>query len=578
MNMDNRIPSVIREFTSQPAMRNVLSFLAFGDWFENKENESKDWIVVARSWRERDTDLFTFSALASAAKGNLERLLSKPDWNIDLEFGKPYFYSHGDEKVAHYDSGMSTEIDGIEFRPFIIYRYFHGFVPSTFELVQNFILYHEAFFVPEKGEYHRIADDGDIQPIVWIRQENDNRLVLVDVHHLKDYLAANQCYLVRYHDHRRRALEDISEHIGGQFARYSLGDKSSNFELCLRTDIPWNSYKSASFLLGKDVVFPYSEPDKRHTWFATGEREKKFATFIIGRNEQGKDIESTCNEGELSNYFTDRGTPHFLTPVFFKREVLVKYYQEPSRYRVSDSGVGCLDLWHLPIDITEEGLVQVWLGDLGRIPYKEQLHWRQFNVHPRGTITRHRWLCDFMAEFTDPTNDPIYYFRVAFEEVQREARARYGEELFQGLNEKDRYAYETLHLPLTEEWKEFDEQVQALAKVTVDSLNVNLLSRESGQKIDGISIMGSIDLLEIYLKKIGVTEDIRKQIMYTMRAIQTIRSTGVAHRKGSNFNKALQRFQLYNLSNCEKVKKLVTYLTRALSLIAEAMRQTGKSC
>ena len=576
MSQDNRIPSVIRDFVGQPAMRNVLSFLAFEDWLAKKEIESKDWIVVARSWRDGNTDLFTFSALASAAKDNLKRLLSKPDWDVRLEFGKPYFYSYGREKAIRYDPCINAEVDDIEFRPFVIYRDFHGLVPSAFELVQNFVLYHEAFFVPEQSEYHCIDDDGEIHPIVRIRQENNNRLVLVDAHHLRDYLAANRCYLVRYHDHRRRASEDISKHIKGQFASYRLSDKSSCFKLWLRTDIPWNNYKSASFLLGKDVVLPYPEPDKSHTWFATGEKEQKFATFIIGRDEQGKDVESTCNEDELSNYFTDRGTPHFLTPVFFKREVLVKYYQEPSRYRVNDSGVACLDLWDLPIDITEEELVQVWLGDLGRIPYKEQLHWRQFNVAPRGTITRHRWLRDFMAEFAEPT-DVVYYFRVAFEEVQREAKARYGESLFQGLDAKDRHAYETLHLPLTQEWKEFDEQVQALAKVTVDSLNVDLLSRESGQKIDGSSIKGSIDLLGAYLSKMGVEEDARRQIMYALHAVQTIRSTGAAHRKGSEFNKVLQRFQLYNLSNHVKVKKLVVDLTRALSLIAEAIRQTRTS-
>jgi len=577
MNSDNRVPSVIREFLGQPAMRDILSFLSFKDWLVKKENESKDWIIVARSWQDETTDLFTFSALASAAEGNLKSLLSKPNWDISLEFGKPYFYSKGGEEIAHYDPGLATKIGDIEFRPFVIYREFHGFIPNAFELVQNFILYHEAFFVPENSEYHRIDDDGDIQPIVRIIQEKDNRLVLVDAHHLKDYLAANQCYLVRYHDHHRRALEDISKHIRGQFASYPLYDESSRFELWLRTDIPWNNYKSASRLLGKDVVFPYSQPDKRHTWFITGERKKKFVTFIIGRDEQGNDIESICNEEELSNYFTDRGTPHFLTPVFFRREVLSKYYQEPSRYRVSDSGIGCLDLWHLPLDITEEELIQVWLGDLGRIPYKEQLHWRQFNVPPRGTITRHRWLRDFMAEFVNPTNAPIHYFRLAFEEVQREARARYGEDLFQGLDARDRYAYETLHLPLTGEWKEFDEQVQALAKITVDSLNVRLLSRESGKKIDGSSIKGSIALLETYLQKIGVREDINRRIIYAIRAIQTIRSTGAAHRRGLKFNKALQRFQINNLSNREKVKKLITDLTYALSLIAEAIRKTRTS-
>ncbi|MDK2946327.1 MAG: hypothetical protein PWQ85_1106 [Geotoga sp.] len=180
-----------------------------------------------------------------------------------------------------------------------------------------------------------------------------------------------------------------------------------------------------------------------------------------------------------------------------------------------------------------------------------------------------------MVEFADPTDEPIYYFRVSFEEVQREARARYGEDLFQGLDERDRHAYEMLHLPLTKEWKEFDEQVQALAKVTVDSLNVDLLSRESGQKIDGNLIRGSIDLLGAYLSKMELTEDIKEQILQPLRAVQTIRSTGAAHRKGSNFNKALRRFQLDSLSNRAKVKNLVTNLTQALSLIAETIRRIG---
>ncbi len=576
MTKDSRIPDVIRHFAGQPARRGTLSFLAFEDWLEKRENEAKDWIVVARSWRHETTDLFTFSALASAAEGNLERLLARFDWDVRVDFGEPHFYTRGGEK-ASYDPGTSTEINGIEFRPFVINRDFHGYVPGAFELVQNFILYHEAFFVPEVGEYRSIDDDGDIQPIVRIKQERDNRLVLVVVHQLKDYLAANRSYLVRYHDHRRSAVEDISGQIGGEFASHSLGDNSSRFELWLRTDVPWKEYKSSSRLLGKDVLFPYPEPNKRRTWFATGEREGKFSSFVIGRDEQGKDIESTCDEHKLSNYFVDRGTPHFLTPVFFNREVLVKYYQEPRRYRVSNSGVRCLDLWSLPIDITEEELVQVWLGDLGCIPYKEQLHWRRFNVTPRGTITRHRWLRDFMAEFAEPTDDPIHYLHVAFEEVQREAKARCAAELFQGLHEKDRHAYETLHLPLTEEWKEFDEEVQALTKVTVDSLNVDFLSRESGQKIDGSLIKGSIDLLEVWLAKIGVPQDIRAQITQGLRAVQTIRSCAAAHRKGSEFERALQRLQLNNLSNRAKVRKLVTDLSRALSLIAEAIRRAGTS-
>jgi hypothetical protein len=155
---DNRIPGVIRDFTGKPEAQNVLSFLAFEDWLAKRETEAKDWMIVARSQKDKTTDLFTFSALASANAGNLERLLSKHDWDVDLEFGNPFFYGYGGEKVAYYNPGITAEADGIEFRPFVIYRSFHGFVPDAFELVQNFILYHEAFFVPEQGEYQCIDE------------------------------------------------------------------------------------------------------------------------------------------------------------------------------------------------------------------------------------------------------------------------------------------------------------------------------------------------------------------------------------------------------------------------------------
>lgn len=57
----------------------------------------------------------------------------------------------------------------------------------------------------------------------------------------------------------------------------------------------------------------------------------------------------------------------------------------------------------MPIDITKEDLVQVWLGDLSKLPDKEQLHWRQYNVPPQGTISQYRFETDFEAKFSGPS-------------------------------------------------------------------------------------------------------------------------------------------------------------------------------
>src|SRR5690606_30591912 len=119
-------------------------------------------------------------------------------------------------------------------------------------------------------------------------------------------------------------------------------------------------FLSYSRLLGKDIIKPFDKPFARFTFDTP---EKDYVSFIIGADKNGNNIECTCNEDYLSSYFTDTGAPNFLTPVYFNKAVLLKYYSEPKRFEVTSHHFSCLSLWGIDIDITKEGLVQVWLGD-----------------------------------------------------------------------------------------------------------------------------------------------------------------------------------------------------------------------
>jgi hypothetical protein len=547
-SMSNRIPDVVKKFSDTAEKKDDISYLSFPDWFAKKENESQDWVIVARSWKEGLGDLFTYSALASIKdeneNDNIKKILSNNSWDIHFAgFGKPNFcvsYGDGKEPVIHYDPGLVTEVDGIEFKPFVIYRDFHRYISRTFEVVQNFILYHEAFYVPEEDEFQRIDEQtGELHSVIRFKRNDNNVAIEVDSCHLKDYLAANQSYLVRYHDHTRYAVTDITEDIGDTFKSCILSDELFCFDLWLRTDIPIDEFKSVSRLCGKDIVIPYPKLSKHH-YLIHDTDEIKFEKFVIGRNDNGNLIESTCNEQELSNYFIDRGTPHDLTPVYFRKKILTKYYHEPRRYTVGSSSLSCFDLWSIPIDITDEGFIQVWLKDLGNLPYEEQLYWKTFNVPPKGTISNHRWKRYFLGEPANPENDPIFYFKTSFYEIQRSFTETYGDTLFIPLKGEDSYLYKILRLPLTEEDKEFDEQIQAFAKITSDSLNVELLKKETGikigVKIDDREIKGSIDLFEFFLdSSLNIERENIEQIVTPLRAIQSIRSYGVAHRRGSDY-------------------------------------------
>ena len=139
--------------------------------------------------------------------------------------------------------------------------------------------------------------------------------------------------------------------------------------------------------------------------------------------------------------------------------------------------------------------------------------------------------------------------------------------MIKNLTTRDRHLYDTLHLPLTEEWKEFDEQVNALAKLTSDSLNVKLLQGLTELRINEKGIKGSIHLLEKYLKKIDVDEDDCGTILYGLRMVQTIRSTGTVHRKSTNFDDALKRYNLRNLTHYNRIREILLNLTESLTVL-----------
>lgn len=74
----------------------------------------------------------------------------------------------------------------------------------------------------------------------------------------------------------------------------------------------------------------------------------------------------------------------FLTPVFFNKEVLVKYDSHPS-YRVQFASktygtIWCNDDFSVPFGINKYEKIVMWLGDISRLPTKEQYYLRSENV------------------------------------------------------------------------------------------------------------------------------------------------------------------------------------------------------
>ena len=327
--------------------------------------------------------------------------------------------------------------------------------------------------------------------------------------------------------------------------------------------------RAFSRLLGKRLIAPLPK-EKSGFWAFAVEEPKKYVDFIIGVDENGDEITQNANPSRLGDYFGDNpGAPHYLTPVHFRKQVLDKYYQQPTKYSVQDNILRCASLWHLYIDNHHEDQVCAWLGDLGRdLPYQEQLHWRSCNIPPVGsmseTFIRRQMLCQ-----PTPSDRPEHEFSCLYERLSAACDEILGWQLLRPLAEEDRHCLQAIRVPSSDEQKDFDGLVLALTKILVDSLNEGELTKLL-PKEDCDDIKKGISRLEKVCRIHGAT-GYEEHIKF-LRRIRNLRSEGIAHRKGSNYRKIAQELGIDSQSLRTVFRGMLVKSTHLLQFLEGVVR------
>ena len=335
--------------------------------------------------------------------------------------------------------------------------------------------------------------------------------------HLAIYFEA-----MRFQD---KTLEELGQQ---KIDNVKKGD-SYTFSLCVR-NLDLGDKKSQGWLLGKKLIAGLKNFNPT-IWETRA--DEKFEEFIIGVDENGKEITCSCN----TDYQSSSG---FLTPVFFKREVLKKYYDDPDKHSVEDGYIKREGFWGLRALNNHREHVIAWLGDLKTLPHKEQTHWRAFNLTPSTRKISHTdFTRNIEGHFADPEH-PELYFKYKFELFQEAWHKQFGWHLFMPLSTGDTHHTKSLHVPTTNGQKEFDDQVASITKIMIDSLNEKEL--EKGLTIKKENPRG-IDKLESFSIAHGFSTP--KMIEF-FRNLQTLRSVSVAHRKGDNYEKIKSFFGIGN--------------------------------
>lgn len=338
--------------------------------------------------------------------------------------------------------------------------------------------------------------------------------------------------------------------------------------------------KSGGWIMGK-CVLRYREKDYNHDSFE--QDEKQYADFIYGYDNEGEPKLHSCKKDTLSNYFVANGdNPLEMTPIFFKKEVLEKYYSNPNKYTVNDGVVGCEGSWSMYIDNDHRSFVIVPLVYLGYLEYSEQLYWKGYNVAPEKEMgfsrtAYTRWI---EGNFYNPMF-PDLHFKYRFKQFNEKWKKKFGWPLFLPLIDEDQHRYKTLHCLTTENnHSVFDEQILSMTKLVIDSLNQKSLQSEindsntevvSFLKERNISsssdLKAGIDKFQAFLLSKGMK---CPDMVDFLRKVQALRSNSVAHRKSNkrkDLVKLYEYFKLNELSEQQVMEEIFMKMVMTLNTL-----------
>jgi hypothetical protein len=410
-------------------MMSEIEFITHSDITEyfNSCIEKEPWIVVHYSFSEHNQDGGYYIALV-------------PIENCDHALQNDAF---------DFMVGQNKIIDGVE--PIVLLRSFHGLKQSYLELNEEFRLFHNLYCDQKTNQYLKIRDDGTDEVIAKINQDQDK--VEIRLQSLREYAASKGLLVVYYIDSVRYSGIELNS-IPKDSQDIKITNNKMNYYMRVMegNHIRKDRVNIFSRFLGKRVIEPIEKTKNGIS--------NQYEEYIIDVDSDGLPIEYSCDPDKLSDYFgKNPNAPNFITPVFFRKEVLSKYYSNPDVYLVSDGSLHCGNLWMLYIDNDNSDYVVVYLGYLGeRLPYMEQKYWKSFNIPPEGVVSTTCFKRSIMGIPSDPES-PDLLFKYKLEEFNKKWSAKYQWPLFKRLMPDDRHHLISLHIPGTNDQAEFDSQV-----------------------------------------------------------------------------------------------------------------------
>lgn len=487
-------------------------------WEEFSRAGQGPWTVLYNSEdiHKRPSSTVVYSVLAPPALRS--DFLRQTDWDVRIGHGRPgTITDFGDSQTTKYAPFGND--DGWE--PLVIVTDAAGSREGEVLFSQEFRLVFELFEDRATGNLVDVLDDGTESVVVQISGDK----VVVRSSYLARFRALKQMDLWLYtdtHTHLQgvEPVDNLEDFHQDWTTEESIGSNRVGALL---------GYPSATFTAKKFLSPP---PIERCNLWEYEDSSQTYEEFIIDEDDSGRPVYHTCEESKLGNYFgKNPDAPHYLTPVFFRSDVLQKYYNNTELYEVSEGSVSCKTRWHLPLDNDHSEYVAVFLGDLGRdLPASERQYWKGFNIIPTGSMSDTYARRSYLGQWVD-AEQPDHRFKSAYTELQSRWRLDNGWTLYREPHDADQGHLSRLHVPLNETQTEFEDQLLILAKLLVDFLNEKAIGRVVGPGPENERGIGKLQRLLVHAAYPGAADDIS-----LLRLIQQLRSKVAAHSKGSDYD------------------------------------------
>lgn len=204
------------------------------------------------------------------------------------------------------------------------------------------------------------------------------------------------------------------------------------------------------------------------------------------------------------------GDAPFLTPVFFRHEVLIRYFHEPQyECRFASETYGHVTAsdgaYSMPFGINRSDRVVVWLGDIQGIPANDQRYWKLYNIASDHDIESDFYQAQINIDYgSDITEIELLLLK---NKVSHAAHARFGVHLYRD--------HANLHLAPVQKlcarykrlrynsWDDLKVFTSEWNESLVEDINIQGLRhclQEQGHVFD--ENYGSLKLMELFLSSV----------------------------------------------------------------------------